>query len=200
MNHRVEASRTPLVGGPSNHRPIEPIGSIKFSKQSRWEKFDVVWIGKGEQELRNVTKHPGEGPGHDPERPHPRPLWEELGKFRVPPFCVRRNQFNAPCDGGPLACAQLERRQAADLVCGGGSRVSDGQKPGTASGASRARNVPRSERGVGGRGAVAVRRRSRRIVRCGAVAVQDPALCERNGEALQTRQSQAVYSEFGGCA
>jgi len=47
-------------------------------------------------------------------------------------------------------------RQAVAIVCGRGSRARDGQKPGTASGASRARNVPRSERGVGGRGAVAV--------------------------------------------
>jgi hypothetical protein len=30
--------------------------------------------------------------------------------------------------------------------------------------------------------------------------VQDPALCERNGEALRSRQSQAVYSGMGGCA
>lgn len=43
-------------------------------------------------------------------------------------------------------------RQAVAIVCGRGSRATDGQKPGTASGASRARTVLRSERGVGGRG------------------------------------------------
>mgnify|MGYP006283892367 CR=1 FL=1 len=53
---------------------------------------------------------------------------------------------------------------------------------------------PFPERGVGGRGAVAV-------VEAVAVAVrgvQDPALCERNGEALHSRQAQAVYSGMGG--
>ena len=89
----------------------------------------------------------------------------------------------------PLLDSSRDVRQAAGVVCGGGSRVSDGQKPGTAAQRPQARNVPRSERGVGGRGGLWAARGG---------AVQDPALCERNGEALHSRQAQAVYSDSGG--
>jgi hypothetical protein len=89
----------------------------------------------------------------------------------------------------PLLDSSRDGRQAAGVVCGGGSRVSDGQKPGTAAQRPQARNVPRSERGVGGRGGLWAARGG---------AAQDPALCERNGEAVHTRKSQPVYSGSGG--
>jgi hypothetical protein len=91
-------------------------------------------------------------------------------------------------------------RQAADVVsgCCAGSRSGGWVKARAGSGATEQEHRPRAvptERSEGARG------RPRSGAEASAVAVRcvpDPALCERNGEALHSRQSQAVYSDSRG--
>ena len=87
---------------------------------------------------------------------------------------------------------RLDVRQAAGLVSGGGSRSGGWAEARNGRGAAARPDCPRSGAEAF---AVAV---AVGCGRSGAVAVQDPALCERNGEAVHTRVPQPLYSESGG--
>lgn len=114
---------------------------------------------------------------------------------------------------------RLDVRQAVDLVCGGGSRSggwADARNGRAAAAGPERRETRTGRRAAGSDRRERPRRRAARgdrprsgaeafavavAVGCGrrgAVAVQDPALCERNGEVVHTRESQAVYSDSGG--
>jgi hypothetical protein len=114
---------------------------------------------------------------------------------------------------------RLDVRQAVGLVSGGGSRSGGWVKARNGRGAAAGpehRETRNGRRAAGSDRRERPRRRAARgdrprsgaeafavavavgCGRSGAVAVQDPALCERNGEAVHTRVPQPLYSESGG--